>query len=93
MDFYTSEQRIIRDMARQFATSELAPNASAWDREGWIADSIVAQMGELGLLGMMVPEQWGGSYLDYTSYALAVEEIAAVKHKSSSICRRWPRAS
>ena len=77
MDFYTSEQRIIRDMARQFATSELAPNASAWDREGWIADSIVAQMGELGLLGMMVPEQWGGSYLDYTSYALAVEEIAA----------------
>jgi alkylation response protein AidB-like acyl-CoA dehydrogenase len=76
MDFYTSEQRIVRDMARQFATSELAPNASAWDREGWIADSTVAQMGELGLLGMIVPEQWGGSYVDYVAYALAVEEIA-----------------
>ena len=76
MDFYTAEQRIIRDMARQFATSELAPNAAAWDREGWIADSAVAQMGELGLLGMIVPEQWGGSYSDYTAYALAVEEIA-----------------
>jgi len=77
MDFYTTEQRIIRDAARQFATSELAPNAAAWDRSGWIADAAVAQMGELGLLGMIVPEQWGGSYVDYTAYALAVEEIAA----------------
>jgi hypothetical protein len=77
MDFYTTEQRIVRDAARQFATSELAPHAAQWDREGWIADAAVAQMGELGLLGMIVPEQWGGSYVDYIAYALAVEEIAA----------------
>jgi hypothetical protein len=77
MDFYTTEQRIIRDTTRQFATSELAPHAAQWDREGWIADSTVAKMGELGLLGMIVPEQWGGSYVDYIAYALAVEEIAA----------------
>lgn len=73
----TEDQRMIRDMARQFARSELAPRAAEWDKSGWIDDTVVSQMGELGLLGMVVPEQWGGSYLDYVAYALAVEEIAA----------------
>lgn len=77
MDFYTEEQRMIRDMAREFSQNELAPNAAKWDKEGWIADEVVAKMGELGLLGMVVPEQWGGAYTDYTAYALAVEEVAA----------------
>ena len=77
MDFYTEEQRMIRDMAREFSQNELAPNAAKWDKEGWIADEAVAKMGELGLLGMVVPEQWGGAYTDYTAYALAVEEVAA----------------
>jgi alkylation response protein AidB-like acyl-CoA dehydrogenase len=76
-DFYSEEQRMIRDSARAFARSELAPNAAQWDRDGWIPDAVVAKMGELGLLGMMVPEEWGGSYTDYIAYALAVEEIAA----------------
>ena len=73
----TEDQRMIRDMARQFAQSELAPRAAEWDRTGWIDDALVRQMGDLGLLGMVVPEQWGGSYLDYVAYALAVEEVAA----------------
>ena len=77
MDFYTEEQGMIRDMAREFSQNELAPNAAKWDKEGWIADEVVAKMGELGLLGMVVPEQWGGAYTDYTAYALAVEEVAA----------------
>ena len=77
MDFYTEEQRMIRDMAREFSQNELAPNAATWEKEGWIADEVVAKMGELGLLGMVVPEQWGGAYTDYTAYALAVEEVAA----------------
>ena len=77
MDFYSEEQRMIRDMAREFSQNELAPNAAKWDKEGWIADEVVAKMGELGLLGMVVPDQWGGSYTDYTAYALAVEEVAA----------------
>jgi alkylation response protein AidB-like acyl-CoA dehydrogenase len=76
-DFYTEEQRMIRDTAREFARAELAPRAAAFDRAGWIADDAVAKMGELGLLGMMVPEDFGGSYTDYVGYALAVEEIAA----------------
>jgi len=73
----TEEQRMIRDMARDFARSEVAPHAQAWEQAGWIDDALVAQMGELGLLGMVVPEEWGGSYIDYVAYALAVEEISA----------------
>lgn len=71
------EQIMFRDMARQFAQGQIAPHAQAWEKAGWIDDQVVAQMGELGLLGMVVPEQWGGSYLDYVAYALAVEEISA----------------
>ncbi|MDH2241499.1 acyl-CoA dehydrogenase family protein [Pseudomonas sp. GD03909] len=70
-------QRMIRDMARDFARREIAPHAQAWEKAGWIDDALVAQMGELGLLGMVVPEEWGGSYIDYVAYALAVEEISA----------------
>jgi alkylation response protein AidB-like acyl-CoA dehydrogenase len=76
-DFFTDEQRMIRDSAREFARAELAPNAAAFEKAGWIPEDIVTKLGELGLLGMMVPEEWGGSYTDYIAYALAVEEIAA----------------
>ncbi|QJD60606.1 acyl-CoA dehydrogenase [Pseudomonas sp. gcc21] len=71
------DQRMVRDMARQFSQSELAPRAAEWDKTGWIDDAVVRQMGELGLLGMVVPEEWGGSYTDYVAYSLAVEEISA----------------
>ncbi|WP_455231082.1 acyl-CoA dehydrogenase family protein [Geopseudomonas aromaticivorans] len=73
----TEEQRMIRDMARDFARGEIAPHAQAWEKAGWIDDALVRQMGELGLLGMVVPEEWGGSYIDYVAYALAVEEVSA----------------
>jgi alkylation response protein AidB-like acyl-CoA dehydrogenase len=73
----TDDQRMIRDMARDFARSEIAPRSQAMEKAGWIDDDLVAQMGDLGLLGMMVPEEWGGSQVDYVSYALAVEEISA----------------
>lgn len=72
----TEEQRMIRDMARDFANAELTPNAERWEKEGWLDGQVLEQMGELGLLGMMVPEEWGGSYIDYSCYALAVEEIS-----------------
>lgn len=74
---FSEDQRMIRDMARQFAQSELAPRAAEWDKSGFIDPAVVSQMGELGLLGMVVPEQWGGSYVDYVAYSLAVEEVAA----------------
>ncbi|SER55403.1 hypothetical protein SAMN03159444_04445 [Pseudomonas sp. NFACC02] len=73
----TEEQIMIRDMAREFARNEIAPHAKAWEQAGWIDDGLVTKLGELGLLGMIVPEQWGGTYIDYVAYALAVEEISA----------------
>ncbi|WP_417547631.1 acyl-CoA dehydrogenase [Marinobacter segnicrescens] len=74
---FNEDQRMIRDMARQFAQSELAPRAAEWDKSGYIDDAVIRQMGELGLLGMVVPEEWGGSFVDYVAYSLAVEEVAA----------------
>jgi alkylation response protein AidB-like acyl-CoA dehydrogenase len=75
--FLTEEQRMIRDAARQFATEVLAPNAGQWDKDGAIPDAVVRQLGELGLLGMIVPAELGGTFSDYTAYALAMEEVAA----------------
>jgi alkylation response protein AidB-like acyl-CoA dehydrogenase len=74
---FTEEQNMVRDMARDFAKNELAPNAARFEKEAWIDDAVVEQMGELGLLGMVVPEEWGGASTDYVAYALAVEEISA----------------
>ena len=81
----SDEQRMIRDLARDFARREIAPRAGAWEKAGWIDDAVVAQMGALGLLGMVVPEEWGGSYLDYVAYALAVEEIAAADGATAAL--------
>ncbi|KDR31490.1 acyl-CoA dehydrogenase family protein [Caballeronia grimmiae] len=74
--FLTEEQRMIRDAARQFSVEVLAPNAGQWDKDGALPDAVVRQLGELGLLGMIVPGDFGGTYSDYTAYALAMEEIA-----------------
>ena len=73
----TEDQRLVRDAARDFAQSVLAPNAAQWDREAALPDEVVRQMGELGLLGMLVPETQGGSKTDDLAYALAIEEVAA----------------
>ena len=76
-DFLTDEQRMVRDTARDFARNELAPNAARWDREGWLPEAVLSKLGELGFLGMLVPEEWDGMGGDYLAYALAIEEIAA----------------
>jgi alkylation response protein AidB-like acyl-CoA dehydrogenase len=76
-DFLTDEQRMVRDTARDFARAELAPNAARWDEEGWLPEAALAKLGELGFLGMLVPEEWGGTGADYVAYALSIEEIAA----------------
>ena len=51
----SEEQVMIRDMARDFARREIAPHAQAWEKAGWIDDTLVSKMGALGLLGMVVP--------------------------------------
>ena len=68
---------MVRDMARDFAASRLAPHAATWDREARVPREVLTEMGTLGLLGMTVPERWGGAGTDFVSYVLAVEEIAA----------------
>lgn len=78
MDFdLTDEQRMIRDSVREFAQSEIAPRAHEIDESGEFPHDIFAQMGELGLLGLPFPEEYGGAGADTISYALAVEEISA----------------
>lgn len=73
----TSEQEMIRDMARDFAQNKLLPGAAERDKTGAFPRDLVKEMGELGLLGMLVPEQYGGAGADYTSMALAIAEVSA----------------
>ena len=68
---------MVRDMARDFASRRLAPNAAQWDRDAHVPLEVIAEMGSLGLLGMTVAEKWGGAGTDFVSLVLAVEEIAA----------------
>jgi alkylation response protein AidB-like acyl-CoA dehydrogenase len=73
----TEDQTMIRDMAAQFAREQLKPHAESWSREHRFPKEAIAQMGELGFMGMVVPEEWGGAATDYLSYVMALEEIAA----------------
>lgn len=73
----TEEQRMIRDMARAFAEDKVAPEAAAWERDGRIPTEVLREMGRLGLMGMTVPQDWGGAGTDMVGYALALMEIAA----------------
>ena len=81
----TEEQREIAGVARQFAQERLLPFAADWDREHRFPAEALAEMGELGFLGMLVPEQWGGCDTGYLTYALALEEIAAGDGACSTI--------
>ncbi|HNZ31564.1 MAG TPA: acyl-CoA dehydrogenase family protein [Smithellaceae bacterium] len=72
----SSEQQMIRLMAGDFAKKELEPMAADWDRQGTFPLKAVKKMGELGLLGMMVPTEMGGSEAGAVAYSLALQEIA-----------------
>ncbi|WP_373048328.1 acyl-CoA dehydrogenase [Vulgatibacter sp.] len=69
-------QQMLRDTCREFAARELTPNARRWDEEHHFPTEAVKQMAELGLLGIAVPEEWGGAGADYVGYAIAMEEIS-----------------
>ncbi|WP_421928532.1 acyl-CoA dehydrogenase family protein [Neoaquamicrobium sediminum] len=71
------DQTMIRDMARRFAQERLKPFSAEWDRSKTFPRDRIAEMGELGLMGMLVPAAYDGAKTDYVSYALAIEEIAA----------------
>ena len=72
----TDEQQMIQAMAREFAETAIRPIAAEIDREARFPHETLKRMGELGLMGIAVPERWGGSGADTVGYALALEEIA-----------------
>ncbi|EKV31705.1 Butyryl-CoA dehydrogenase [Caenispirillum salinarum AK4] len=78
-------QRLIVDTARNFARNELAPHSEEWDRKHQFPADAVKQMGELGFMGMLVPEEWGGVGADNVTYAMALEEIAVGNGAVSTI--------
>jgi alkylation response protein AidB-like acyl-CoA dehydrogenase len=72
----TETQAEIKELARRFAAAEIAPHAAKWDREACFPLEVAHRMGELGFLGMLIPEEYDGLGLDTVSYLLALEEIA-----------------
>ncbi len=77
MDFaLTEEQKMVREMARRFAEQEIKPKAEEIDAKKMHPDEICKKMGELKLMGIAVPEEYGGGGMDYVSYVLALIEIS-----------------
>jgi butyryl-CoA dehydrogenase len=72
----TDEQREVRDLARRFAEERIAPHAARWDREHAFPLEVLAELGELGLMGACVPEEHGGAGADFLAYVLVLEELS-----------------
>ena len=73
----TEDQQMIRDAAREFAQNEIAPVAARYDESGEFPTETIRQAGELGFMGVEMPEEYGGAGLDSLSFALVIEEISA----------------
>jgi len=81
----TQEQEMIRDSMRAFAQERLAPFAAEWDKNHTFPAEALKELGELGAMGMCVPEEWDGAGMDYMSLVLTLEEIAAGDGATSTI--------
>ncbi len=77
MDFELPEDvAALRDVVRRFAAERIRPNAREWDREQKLPDELISELGELGLMGVLTPEDYGGSGLGYLANAVIMEELA-----------------
>jgi hypothetical protein len=85
MMILTQEQEMIRDAMRKFAQERLAPFAGEWDKNHTFPAQALKELGELGALGMVTPEKYGGAGMDYMSLVLTIEEIAAGDGSTSTI--------
>ncbi len=86
MDFaLTEDQQMIQDAAREFARNEIAPVAAEFDRSGEFPSETIAKAGELGFMGVEVPEEFGGAGLDSVSYVLMMAEISAADASHGTI--------
>src|ERR1700748_1341222 len=74
----SEEQREIQKVARDFAAEQIAPFSAPSDRDQYFEPSLVRKLGELGFLGMMIPEKYDGLGLDTLTYLVALEEIATI---------------
>jgi alkylation response protein AidB-like acyl-CoA dehydrogenase len=72
----TPEQRAIQALARELAEAEIVPNATDWDREHRFPDELYPKLADLGLMGVCVPEEYGGAGADFLSYVLVLEELS-----------------
>ncbi|MDA0181456.1 acyl-CoA dehydrogenase family protein [Solirubrobacter phytolaccae] len=72
----TDDQREIRELAKRFADEQVAPHAAKWDREHHFPRELFAELGELGLMGVCVPEEHGGAGADFLTYMLVLEELS-----------------
>ena len=75
-EFLSDEHHAIREAVRDFATKEIAPRAFKTDKEAKFPIETFKKLGELEMLGLLVPTEYGGAGADYRSYAIAVEEIS-----------------
>jgi alkylation response protein AidB-like acyl-CoA dehydrogenase len=74
----SAEHEVFRGVVRDFAEAEVAPHVAKWDRDHYFPAELVPKMGELGLFGLVVPEQYGGAGGDFTSLCVAIEELGRV---------------
>ncbi|MFC3041247.1 acyl-CoA dehydrogenase family protein [Virgibacillus xinjiangensis] len=72
---FTEEQQMLRQTVRNFTDKEIMPYIAEWDREGQFDSSILPKLAELGLMGVCIPEEYGGSGMDYNSLAIVCEEL------------------
>lgn len=82
---FTDEHKMIRDAARDFAQKEIAPIATEFDESGEFPMATIKKMGEMGFMGIEVPEEYGGADMDTLSYVLALEEICKVDASHGTI--------
>jgi short/branched chain acyl-CoA dehydrogenase len=74
----SQDHELFRKVVRDFAETEVAPHVAQWDREHYFPTELIPKMGELGLFGLVVPEQYGGAGADFTSLCVAIEELGRI---------------
>ncbi len=80
----TDTHREIQDLVREFAQAEIAPHSAEWNTNHHVPVEVLKKMGQLGFLGVIIPEEFGGAGLDYTSLVLIIEEVAAADAGTST---------
>src|SRR5664280_302422 len=83
----------VRKLASEFARAEIAPHARKWDETSHFPREIFTKLGEMGFLGVVIPEEYGGAGLSYRDYVAIIEGLAAVEGGSRSPLRRTTRCA